>query len=185
VPAAKRVAHLVDATTLRVVDFADASAAAAAGGVAGGGLALATVSHDARIDWLVSLGWRGGERFVTCAGGLGQVGASPATEGRVRQRTPPVACCAASLPRPACSQRCPPPPAAAARPLTQELNQRGSHVLFRDKARRLFLFDVAAQEQAQLLAFCQYVQWVPGSDCVVAQSRGELRVWYGVNAPAK
>lgn len=53
----KRLAYLMDATTARVVDFAAASAAAAEGGVAGGGaMALATVSHDARIDWLVSWG---------------------------------------------------------------------------------------------------------------------------------
>ena len=58
-------------------------------------------------------------------------------------------------------------------------------MLFRDKARRLFLVDVAAQACAPVLAFCQYVQWVPGSDCVVAQSRGELRVWYGVDDPNK
>lgn len=55
--AVKRLAYLMDATTARVVDFAAASAAAAEGGVAGGGaMALATVSHDARIDWLVSWG---------------------------------------------------------------------------------------------------------------------------------
>ncbi|KIZ07625.1 Intraflagellar transport protein [Monoraphidium neglectum] len=118
-PAAKRVAYLVDATTLRVVDFTAAAAAAAAGGVTGGGGAvLATVSHDARIDWL-------------------------------------------------------------------ELNQRGSHLLFRDKGRRLLLLDLATQERTPLLGFCQYVQWVPGSDCVVAQSRGELCVWYGVGAPGR
>jgi hypothetical protein len=59
-PAAKRVAYLVDATTLRVVDFTAAAAAAAAGGVTGGGGAvLATVSHDARIDWLVGVFGRG------------------------------------------------------------------------------------------------------------------------------
>ncbi|KAI8469208.1 MAG: intraflagellar protein IFT172 [Monoraphidium minutum] len=119
IPAAKRVAYLVDAATLRVVDFAAASAAAAAGGASGGaGAVLATIAHDTRIDWL-------------------------------------------------------------------ELNQRGSHLLFRDKARRLYLFDVAAQERAPLLGFCQYVQWVPGSDCAVAQSRGELCVWYGVGAPGR
>jgi hypothetical protein len=53
-PAAKRFAFLVDATTLRAIDFTEASAAAAAGNVAGGlGTALATISHDTRIDWLV------------------------------------------------------------------------------------------------------------------------------------
>ncbi|GBF87714.1 intraflagellar transport protein [Raphidocelis subcapitata] len=116
-PDVKRLAYLMDATTARVVDFAAASATAAEGGVAGGGaVALATVAHDTRIDWL-------------------------------------------------------------------ELNARGSHLLFRDKSRRLFLFDVTAQERASLLGFCQYAQWVPGSDAVVAQSRGDLCVWYGVAAP--
>lgn len=76
-------------------------------------------------------------------------------------------------------------PAAPRPPPPQELNQRGSHLLFRDKARRLHLFDVATQERCPLLGFCQYVQWVPGSDCVVAQSRGDLCVWYGVNAPGR
>jgi len=66
---------------------------------------------------------------------------------------------------------------------TQELNQRGSHLLFRDKSRRLFLYNVFTQERSPLLGFCQYVQWVPGSDTVVAQSRGDLCVWYGVDAP--
>lgn len=66
---------------------------------------------------------------------------------------------------------------------TQELNARGSHLLFRDKSRRLFLFDIAAQEHAPLLPFASYAQWVPGSDAVVAQARGELCVWYGINAP--
>ena len=35
-----------------------------------------------------------------------------------------------------------------------------------------------------LLNFCSFVQWVPDSDVVVAQSRGQLCVWYSIaNAP--
>ena len=39
------------------------------------------------------------------------------------------------------------------------------------------------QERSTLLNYCQYVQWVPGSDVVVAQSRNNLCVWYSVNKP--
>lgn len=63
----------------------------------------------------------------------------------------------------------------------QELNSRGSHLLFRDKAHQLHLFNLATQQRSSLLSFCQYVQWVPGSDIVVAQSRSNLCVWYSIN----
>lgn len=65
----------------------------------------------------------------------------------------------------------------------QELNSRGSHLLFRDKTHQLHLFNLATQQRSSLLGFCQYVQWVPGSDVVVAQSRGKLCVWYNINSP--
>ncbi|KAL3149712.1 hypothetical protein ABBQ38_013541 [Trebouxia sp. C0009 RCD-2024] len=38
-------------------------------------------------------------------------------------------------------------------------------------------------ERTTLLPYCSYVQWVPGSDVVVAQSRSSLCVWYSINAP--
>lgn len=65
--------------------------------------------------------------------------------------------------------------------LPQEMNTRGTHLLFRDKAHQLHLFDLASQQRSSLLGFCQYVQWVPGSDVVVAQSRSNLCVWYSIN----
>lgn len=65
----------------------------------------------------------------------------------------------------------------------QELNLRGSHLLFRDKRHQLHVYDLAAQTRSSLLDFCQYVQWVPGSDVVVAQSRSNLCVWYSVKNP--
>lgn len=67
--------------------------------------------------------------------------------------------------------------------VVQELNSRGTHVLFRDKKRHLHLYDIEAQKRTTLLNFCQYVQWVPGSDVVVAQSRGNLCVWYSIRTP--
>ncbi|WIA40104.1 hypothetical protein OEZ86_013511 [Tetradesmus obliquus] len=65
----------------------------------------------------------------------------------------------------------------------EELNLRGSHLLFRDKRHQLHVYDLAAQTRSSLLDFCQYVQWVPGSDVVVAQSRSNLCVWYSVKNP--
>lgn len=64
-----------------------------------------------------------------------------------------------------------------------ELNARANLLLFRDKRRHLHLFNVDTQERTQLLNFCTYVQWVPLSDVVVAQNRGNLCVWYNINAP--
>ena len=66
-----------------------------------------------------------------------------------------------------------------------ELNGRNSMLLFRDKRRQLMLFDLHTQVKTTLLNYCNYVQWVPDSDVVVAQNRGNLCVWYNINAPDK
>eukprot|EP00736_Rhodelphis_marinus_P012459 Rmarinus@m.5702 len=64
-----------------------------------------------------------------------------------------------------------------------ELNARATILLFRDKRRQLHLFDVLKQERTTLLDYCNYVQWVPNSDVVVAQSRQNLYVWYSIKNP--
>lgn len=65
-----------------------------------------------------------------------------------------------------------------------ELNPNGANrLLFRDKRRQLYLYDIAQQNRVTLLNYCNYVQWVPDSDVVVAQNRGQLCVWYSINAP--
>ena len=33
--------------------------------------------------------------------------------------------------------------------------------------------------------YCTFVQWVPGSDVVVAQSRDNMGIWYNIDAPEK
>ncbi|KUF97591.1 L-amino-acid oxidase [Phytophthora nicotianae] len=66
-----------------------------------------------------------------------------------------------------------------------ELNSRGNLLLFRDKRRQLHLFDLDTQKRSTLLNYCNYVQWVPESDVVVAQNRGNLCVWYNIRAPDK
>jgi intraflagellar transport protein 172 len=50
-----------------------------------------------------------------------------------------------------------------------ELNGRGNLLLFRDKRRQLHLYNIHKQERTTLLSYCNYVQWVPDSDVVVAQ----------------
>ena len=66
-----------------------------------------------------------------------------------------------------------------------ELSGKGEKLLFRDKKHKLCLYDIASQSQATMLHFCSYVQWVPLSDVVVAQSRGNLCIWYSVDSPEK
>ena len=56
-------------------------------------------------------------------------------------------------------------------------------MLFRDKKRHLNLYTIAKQERVTLLNYSGYVQWVPQTDVVVAQSRQNLCVWYSVNNP--
>ena len=72
-----------------------------------------------------------------------------------------------------------------------ELNARGTHLLFRDKKRRLFLTDVAGTSATTdapraLLEHVTYAQWVPGADAIVAQANSRtLCVWYSLDAPEK
>ncbi|XP_058470061.1 intraflagellar transport protein 172 homolog [Solea solea] len=64
-----------------------------------------------------------------------------------------------------------------------ELNETGRKLLFRDKKLRLHLYDIESGLKTTLLSFCSYVQWVPGSDVVVAQNRGSLCIWYSIDSP--
>ena len=66
-----------------------------------------------------------------------------------------------------------------------ELNPSGSKMLFRDKRRQLLLYNIKTQTRSTLLQFCTYVQWVPKSEVVVAQSRNNLNVWYSIDDPDK
>uniref|UniRef100_A0A8D3EAU2 Intraflagellar transport protein 172 homolog n=1 Tax=Scophthalmus maximus TaxID=52904 RepID=A0A8D3EAU2_SCOMX len=64
-----------------------------------------------------------------------------------------------------------------------ELNETGRKLLFRDKKLRLHLYDVESSLKTTVLSFCSFVQWVPGSDVVVAQNRGNLCIWYSIDSP--
>ncbi|KAI9137410.1 hypothetical protein BKA69DRAFT_1032603 [Paraphysoderma sedebokerense] len=66
-----------------------------------------------------------------------------------------------------------------------ELSGTATKLLYRDKRHQLYLFDVASQIRTTLLNVCSYVQWVPNSDVVVAQSRSNLCIWYNIDAPER
>ena len=66
-----------------------------------------------------------------------------------------------------------------------ELNETGRKLLFRDKRSRLNLMDVEGMVKTTILNYCTFVQWVPGSDVVVAQSRDNMCVWYNIDAPER
>lgn len=50
---------------------------------------------------------------------------------------------------------------------------------------QLNLFEIEGGVKTTVLSFCSYVQWVPGSDVVVAQNRSNLCVWYNIDSPEK
>uniref|UniRef100_A0A8C8SPN1 Intraflagellar transport protein 172 homolog n=1 Tax=Pelusios castaneus TaxID=367368 RepID=A0A8C8SPN1_9SAUR len=66
-----------------------------------------------------------------------------------------------------------------------ELNETGHKLLFRDKKMRLQLYDIESSTKTMILNYCSYVQWVPGSDVVVAQNRNSLCIWYNNDAPER
>ena len=60
-----------------------------------------------------------------------------------------------------------------------EMNETGDKLLFRDQKLRLYLADVTGtSNKTLLLSSCLFVEWVAGSDVVVAQSPSLLHVWY-------
>ncbi|KAK2546717.1 Intraflagellar transport protein 172-like protein [Acropora cervicornis] len=65
------------------------------------------------------------------------------------------------------------------------LNETGRTLLFRDKKLKLHLLDVDTQVCTTILNYFTYVQWVPLSDVVVAQNRGNLCVWYNIDSPER
>lgn len=50
---------------------------------------------------------------------------------------------------------------------------------------QLQLYDIESSTKTTILNYCSYVQWVPGSDVVVAQNRNNLCIWYNIDAPER
>ncbi|KAL0208530.1 hypothetical protein P9112_011117 [Eukaryota sp. TZLM1-RC] len=77
-----------------------------------------------------------------------------------------------------------------------ELNCFSDKLLFRDRMGNLFIAYLESNSADDsfvfnevdiqlLLTSCHYVQWVPQSDVIVAQSDAKLSVWYDSNTPSK
>ncbi|EJD74502.1 intraflagellar transporter osm-1 [Loa loa] len=64
-----------------------------------------------------------------------------------------------------------------------ELSEMATKLLFRDKRSRLLLADLKTDRKISLLDYCSYVQWVPNSDVIVAQSSNQLCIWYQAENP--
>ena len=69
--------------------------------------------------------------------------------------------------------------------LTNQSNIRGEKRPDLCVSVQLYLFDIESGQKTSVLNYCSYVQWVPGSDVVVAQNRGNLCIWYNIEAPEK
>ncbi|EGF80053.1 hypothetical protein BATDEDRAFT_11418, partial [Batrachochytrium dendrobatidis JAM81] len=66
-----------------------------------------------------------------------------------------------------------------------KLSINAKKLLFRDVHCQLHLYDIRTQVRTTLLSFCSYVQWVPDSEVVVAQSRANLCIWYSIDSPER
>ncbi|XP_068142396.1 LOW QUALITY PROTEIN: intraflagellar transport protein 172 homolog [Drosophila tropicalis] len=64
-----------------------------------------------------------------------------------------------------------------------ELSETAHKLLFRDKKLRLILVDNYTGKKQTLLSNISFVQWVPQSDVVVAQSNNNLAIWYNIDLP--
>lgn len=66
-----------------------------------------------------------------------------------------------------------------------EMNETGRKLLFRDQKLRLYMVDLATSTKTLLLSSCLFVEWVAGSDVIVAQSPSLLHVWYHAESSDK
>ncbi|KAH0786748.1 selective LIM binding factor [Histomonas meleagridis] len=64
-----------------------------------------------------------------------------------------------------------------------ELNVSGTMLLFRDAKRQLYLYNIESKNLNGILNSCNYAQWVPDANVVVAQSKKSLYVWYSPTSP--
>ncbi|CAO1308118.1 unnamed protein product [Diamesa tonsa] len=64
-----------------------------------------------------------------------------------------------------------------------ELSETSHKLLYRDKKMRLVLVDIISGKKQTLLGKVSFVQWVSGSDVVIAQTDSNLAVWYNIDLP--
>lgn len=66
-----------------------------------------------------------------------------------------------------------------------ELNANANKLLFKDKRKQLYLYNLTTLTKTTLLPYCTFAKWVPESEVVVAQNRQNLNVWYSIDHPEK
>ena len=66
-----------------------------------------------------------------------------------------------------------------------ELNANANKLLFKDKKKGLYLYDITKGQKSTLLDYCAFMQWVPDSEVIVAQNRNSLVIWYSSDYPEK
>jgi intraflagellar transport protein 172 len=64
-----------------------------------------------------------------------------------------------------------------------ELNANSNKLLFKDKRKQLYLYNLTTLTKNTLLPYCTFAKWVPLSEVVVAQNRQNLNVWYSIDNP--
>ena len=63
-----------------------------------------------------------------------------------------------------------------------ELSENADNLLLRDRKHQLILLNTETFSSFILLPFCSFVQWIPQSDAVVAQSKDNICIWYNIEA---
>lgn len=69
--------------------------------------------------------------------------------------------------------------------LSLSFNSNGTKLLFKDKKRGLYLFNLLTGEKQTLLTYSGFYGWIPDSDVIVAQNKESLNVWYSSDSPDK
>ena len=62
-----------------------------------------------------------------------------------------------------------------------EFNKTGNKIIFRDKKRKLNLLKINENKKITLIINCNFVQWVPNTQVLIAQNHKNLYVWYNID----
>lgn len=62
-----------------------------------------------------------------------------------------------------------------------EINKSGNKLVFRDRKKQLYLYNILNSKKSTLLNFCGFVKWVQNSDVLVAQDLKNICVWYNID----
>lgn len=62
-----------------------------------------------------------------------------------------------------------------------ELNKSGNKLIYRDRKKQLYLYNLLDGKKNTLLNYCGYVKWVPNSEVLVAQDASNMCIWYNVD----